>query len=225
MMHAGARALILKIVGLPLVVAAAATAALPQSSSGAGAEGSGQAMSQALQPALLIAQEWIAASFERAPALAFGLAALLAVPPLALIGLAIKRRERFHRTQLVRHRPQAAVGDPREKFVTGRAPVPVKRAAFDVDQGRGVEHHAVVSHFLRIGREQDNDICLSDMTVHRYHAAVHRTEEGDYVITDLSSLGGNGVAVNGRTVTEARLNYGDAIELGRVKLKFVSHQS
>lgn len=223
MMHAGARALILKIVGLPLVVAAAATAALPQSSSGA--ESSGQAVSQALQPALLIAQEWIAASFERVPALAFGLAALLAVPPLALIGLAIKRRERLHRTQLVRHRPQAAVGDPREKFATGRAPVPVKRAAFDVDQGHGVERHAVVSHFLRIGREQDNDICLSDMTVHRYHAAVHRTEEGDYVITDLSSLGGNGVAVNGRTVAEARLNYGDAIELGRVKLKFVSHQS
>lgn len=223
MMHAGARAMILKIVGLPLVVAAAATAALPQSSSGA--ESSGQAVSQALQPALLIAQEWIVASFERVPALAFGLAALLAVPPLALIGLALKRRERTDRTQLIRHRPQAALGDPRETFATDRAPVPVKRVAFDVDQGHGVERHAAVSHFLRIGREQDNDICLSDMTVHRYHAAVHRTEEGDYVITDLSSLGGNGVAVNGRTVAEARLNYGDAIELGRVKLKFVSHQS
>jgi pSer/pThr/pTyr-binding forkhead associated (FHA) protein len=58
------------------------------------------------------------------------------------------------------------------------------------------------------------------MTVHRYHAAVHRTDDAEFVITDLSSAGGNGVKVNGRAVSEARLEDGDVIELGLARLKF-----
>ena len=75
---------------------------------------------------------------------------------------------------------------------------------------------------MRIGRDGDNDICLSEMTVHRYHAAVHRTEDADFVITDLSSAGGNGVKVNGNAVAEARLEDGDLIELGLARLKFIA---
>ena len=62
---------------------------------------------------------------------------------------------------------------------------------------------------LRIGREADNDICLSDKTVHRYHAVIHRTTDGAVVVTDLSGADGNGVLINGTRVGEGRLTEGD----------------
>jgi pSer/pThr/pTyr-binding forkhead associated (FHA) protein len=73
---------------------------------------------------------------------------------------------------------------------------------------------------VRIGREEDNDICLSAHTVHRYHAVIRRTTEGEVVITDLSGDDGNGVLVNGVRVSEARLTKGDTIKVGEVKLRF-----
>jgi pSer/pThr/pTyr-binding forkhead associated (FHA) protein len=56
--------------------------------------------------------------------------------------------------------------------------------------------------------------------VHRYHAAIRRTADGDVMITDLSGKDGNGVLVNGASVGEARLKKGDVINIGEVKLKF-----
>jgi pSer/pThr/pTyr-binding forkhead associated (FHA) protein len=82
------------------------------------------------------------------------------------------------------------------------------------------EQYAIGRTMVRIGREEDNDICLSAHTVHRYHAVIRRTTEGDVVITDLSGDDGNGVLVNGVRVTEARLTRGDMISVGEVKLRF-----
>ena len=73
---------------------------------------------------------------------------------------------------------------------------------------------------MRIGREADNDIRLSAKTVHRYHAVIRRTTDGDVMITDVSGNEGNGVLVNGAPVGEARLKKGDVINIGEVKLKF-----
>ncbi|MFA5950165.1 MAG: FHA domain-containing protein [Hyphomicrobium sp.] len=178
---------------------------------------------QAADGAIDLFQQWLTASYERAPALMLGLAALLAVPPLALIGLAIRRRDggRSEMTQ-IRSRPPSGPGLPRDKLSTGFTPLRPGKVWIEVDGQDGAKRHAISAPLVRIGRESDNDICLSDMTVHRYHAAVHRTEDADYVITDLSSAGGNGVTVNGRTVAEARLSHGDQIELGRARLTFIA---
>jgi pSer/pThr/pTyr-binding forkhead associated (FHA) protein len=73
---------------------------------------------------------------------------------------------------------------------------------------------------LRLGREADNDVCLSEKTVHRYHAVIRRTTDGDVVITDLSGPDGNGILINGTRVGEGRLKAGDTISIGEVKLKF-----
>jgi pSer/pThr/pTyr-binding forkhead associated (FHA) protein len=89
-------------------------------------------------------------------------------------------------------------------------------------EGSESARHGIGRGIVRIGREGDNDICLTDMTVHRYHAAIHRTDDAEYVITDLSSADGNGVAVNGQPVSEARLADGDTIVLGRACLKFIA---
>ena len=173
--------------------------------------------------------QWVRASYERAPALVFGLAALLIVPPLALIGFVFRSRERpqdadvtYLKTRM--HREPLDVGEPGDSL-TARVKAPAwPSEAWIVVDGEGADgvRHGIGRAMVRIGRESDNDIHLTDKTVHRYHAAIHRTEDAEFVITDLSSAGGNGVTVNGRAVGEARLSDGDSIELGHAKLKFIA---
>jgi pSer/pThr/pTyr-binding forkhead associated (FHA) protein len=86
----------------------------------------------------------------------------------------------------------------------------------------GVENSqfAIARDMLRIGREDDNDIRIPSKDVHRYHAAIYREHDDDWYIADLSGNGGNGVRVNGRVCSEARLKDGDIIELGPGRLRF-----
>ncbi len=175
--------------------------------------------------------DWLAQSYARAPALVLGLVALMAVPPLALLGLWVSRREAESvavseaRTQ-VRRVSRTAKAEPRDGVRTGHIPLrPLEAWVEVVDGGESAspaqeQRYSLARTLLRIGRETDNDICLQDITVHRYHAAIHRTEDAEFVITDLSSTQGNGVVVNGRAVAEARLASGDIIELGNAQLKF-----
>lgn len=176
---------------------------------------------------------WIMASYQQAPALVLGLAALLAVPPLALVGLWATRRERAlvavpeARTKVLRG-GRRATRAPRESVKTGYIPAKPHEAWIEILNGSEVAPRARETRFpvkhvlLRIGRESDNDICLEDVTVHRYHAAIHLTEDAEFMITDLSSESGNGVVVNGRAVAEARLKAGDQIELGKAQLRFTT---
>lgn len=175
--------------------------------------------------------DWVAASYDRAPALVLGLVALIAVPPLALIGLLARRREAEAlsiaeaQTQ-VRRVPRSAKAEPREGVRTGHIPLRPLEAWIEIENRSEVapsapdRKYTLARPLLRIGRETDNDVCLEEVTVHRYHAAIHRTEDAEYVVTDLSSSGGNGVVVNGRAVAEARLKNGDVIELGKARLRF-----
>ena len=168
---------------------------------------------------------WVLASYERAPALMLGLAALLAVPPLALVGLLLRSRVRpaYDVTRIrTRRRTVSGPGASRERSLTARGPAWPCEAWIEVEAPGGGLRHDIARDVVRIGREGDNDISISDKTVHRYHAAIHRTDDADYVITDLSSAGGNGVTINGRRVSEARLCDGDTIELGLARLKFIA---
>ncbi|MGE0025428.1 MAG: FHA domain-containing protein [Hyphomicrobium sp.] len=174
--------------------------------------------------------DWLAASYAKAPALVLGLAALFVIPPLALIGLWASRREAevtvVSEAQTQVRRVARAKAEPRDGVRTGHIPLRPLEAWVELVNANEVAPSSKEQRFnlartlLRIGRETDNDICLEDVTVHRYHAAIHRTEDAEFVITDLSSAGGNGVVVNGRAVAEARLASGDLIELGNARLKF-----
>jgi hypothetical protein len=175
--------------------------------------------------------DWVAESYASAPALVLGLVALILVPPLALVGLMARKREAETtvvseaRTQ-VRRVPRGTTAEPREGVRTGHIPLRPLEAWIEVVNRTEVapsapdKKYSLARTLLRIGRETDNDICLEDITVHRYHAAIHRTEDAEFVVTDLSSAGGNGVVVNGRPVAEARLASGDVIELGNARLRF-----
>jgi len=162
---------------------------------------------------------WVSEGYHRAPALMLGLSILLAVPPLALAGLLASRKHRSPETTQLIARPARGAG--RRPMTTAHPEISAwpTEAWVEVDREPG-KRYVTGRTLVRIGREEDNDICLSLNTVHRYHAVIRRTTEGEVVITDLSGEEGNGVLVNGARVAEARLTQGDTIHLGEVRLRF-----
>lgn len=179
----------------------------------AAADGSGQAWLQV--------RHWLGAGFERVPALMLGLSVLLAVPPLALAGLLVSRRKRHApETTITRSRRfRRAAAAPRQTTARTYVSAWPTEAWVDIDGAPG--GRCIIGRTLvRIGQEEDNDIRLSAYSVHRYHAVIRRTTDGDVVINDLSGTDGTGVLVNGARVSEARLAKGDVIDVGAIKLRF-----
>lgn len=73
---------------------------------------------------------------------------------------------------------------------------------------------------LRIGREADNDLPLSDVRISRHHAILQRQGEV-YQIADLGSS--NGTWVNGQRIAgPVQLKAGDTILVGDTELRFVA---
>jgi len=72
---------------------------------------------------------------------------------------------------------------------------------------------------LSIGRDPASDIFLNDITVSRDHARLERV--GDEVsVADAGSL--NGTYVNGVSIDRAVLRTGDAVQVGRFQMVFLS---
>lgn len=70
---------------------------------------------------------------------------------------------------------------------------------------------------VRIGRQADNDLVVSDPGISRHHAEVIN-ESGTCTLHDLGST--NGTYVNGSVVTEHALGEGDRISLGSTVVEF-----
>lgn len=163
----------------------------------------------------------VSTTYDRAPALILGLLVLLALPPLALIGIAIRRPSQAEASDSTRLYRRQGRGRLKEAGLS-ESPGPLWPSDAWLELQNG-DRRDFGGSIVRIGRDADNDICLDDKTVHRYHAAIWRTDDAAYVVTDLSSAGGNGVVVNGeRILEEALLSDGDKIELGQASIKFVS---
>jgi pSer/pThr/pTyr-binding forkhead associated (FHA) protein len=69
-----------------------------------------------------------------------------------------------------------------------------------------------------IGRGEENDLQVNSTSVSREHAELARAS-GGFQLRDLGST--NGTAVNGREITEAVLQDGDAVRIADVELTFV----
>lgn len=180
---------------------------------------------------------WLLAGYEGAPALLLGLGAVLALLPLAFAGRLV-HRGRYDFTDAGPTESPASNDPPHEATqVLSRAARPREVQTLRADSAaRPVEawievggptsrRYSLARGLVRIGREDDNDIRLPLVTVHRYHAVVHRTAEAEYVITDLSSADGNGLLVNGRRLGEARLEDGDRVQLGDAVLIFTTRRA
>ena len=69
-----------------------------------------------------------------------------------------------------------------------------------------------------LGRRPYNDIVIDNLAVSGEHAVLQMTGS-DVVLEDLNST--NGTYVNGKAVKKQQLQSGDAIEIGKYKIKFV----
>ncbi len=73
-----------------------------------------------------------------------------------------------------------------------------------------------------VGRSQDADILLDDISVSRRHAVFNRTDAG-VVVKDVGSL--NGTYVNRQMVDEQLLQPGDEVQIGKFRLVFYAARS
>lgn len=160
--------------------------------------------------------------FAVAPALMTAVCVAVIIP-LVSAGAAIWRWSRLspERTVLLKRRGNRQF---RSLLASAdNAAEPPRQARLETDDGRGrgkVLREAPQRALIAIGRSDHNDIVVSDRSVHRNHAAIYRDDMGRYLIEDLTSQHGNGVAVNGEACTLAALTDGDVIELGRKRVVF-----
>lgn len=158
---------------------------------------------------LRLAVELLDRGIEAAPALMLGLSALIVVPLLVGIGAIVIKRSR----RVSQRRPES--GDGPTRAWRGAPPA----ALLSLDD-RTAARLAADNPLVRIGRQEDNDIRIESDSVHRYHAIVHRGDDGRYWLLDLSGPDGNGVRVNGAPAARQRLDGGETIEVGTARLKF-----
>jgi FHA domain len=161
--------------------------------------------------------------YERAPVLMLVLSALFVLPLVAVISFLAQRvaRSKARRAALrVAQRRATAEADWTRERLSGTTIAAWPSQAWLTIEGSPNGTVRLAGQTFRIGRHEDNDIRLTDSSVHRYHAVIERTPEEAFVITDVSGKEGNGVRVNGERTAKARLADGDVIELGRAKLKF-----
>lgn len=76
---------------------------------------------------------------------------------------------------------------------------------------------------VAVGRIEDSDLLLDDISVSRHHAVFQRTASGRITVRDLNSL--NGTYVNGTRVEESVLRSGDEIQIGKYKIVFWGRES
>ncbi len=89
---------------------------------------------------------------------------------------------------------------------------------FEVVGNEGTTY-PIMAMSASIGRHTDNDIRLANTSVHRHHAHIHVSQDGAVTIQDLGYE--NGVLVNDEKVEKTILQFGDIVELGEVRLRFV----
>ena len=110
----------------------------------------------------------------------------------------------------------------------GAAPAPVPTAC-EVDTliiAIGHDAHdrvELVADVASVGRIEDSDIVLDDISVSRLHAVFQRTASGRITVRDLNSL--NGTYVNGTRVEESVLRSGDEIQIGKYKIVYWGKES
>ena len=82
----------------------------------------------------------------------------------------------------------------------------------------GDRHYVLDGPRATIGRSKEAECVLGDPNVSRRHAELRRSQSGDWTIADLGST--NGIKVNGRRVSSARLSPGDQVTVGTTTFRF-----
>ena len=78
------------------------------------------------------------------------------------------------------------------------------------------------ARLLRIGRAEDNEVVVSDLSVSRRHAELRKSARGGYEIVDLGSH--NGTYLNGQRVAAAPVTESDVIGIGVATFRLVGDE-
>ncbi|MFY9230727.1 MAG: FHA domain-containing protein, partial [Candidatus Nanopelagicales bacterium] len=85
--------------------------------------------------------------------------------------------------------------------------------------GEGQEYVLdAASDLMTVGRSEDADIFLDDVTVSRHHAEFRHGAEG-WSVRDIGSL--NGTYVNRVRVEDQQLSGGDEVQIGKFRFVFL----
>jgi ABC-type multidrug transport system ATPase subunit len=93
-------------------------------------------------------------------------------------------------------------------------------AALERDPNAAVASVELTGEVLRLGRDPESDVVITDVLVSRHHAEIRRQSDGRYEVIDLHSH--NGTFVNGRRVERTVLAELDVIAIGRNSYRFVA---
>jgi pSer/pThr/pTyr-binding forkhead associated (FHA) protein len=116
--------------------------------------------------------------------------------------------------------PQALAPPPTQAHPNAVEPLPAGAALLVVKRGPTAGSRFVLDQpVITVGRQQDNDLVLDDVTVSRRHAEFHRRDQG-FLVRDVGSL--NGTYVNHEPVAEASLVSGDEVQIGKFLLLYLT---
>jgi hypothetical protein len=100
-----------------------------------------------------------------------------------------------------------------------RGPVGAHVDELVIITGNAAGSHCELSkEVTTVGRHENSDLLLDDVSVSRHHAIFTRTASGRVTLRDLNSL--NGTYVNGARVEETILHSADEVQIGKFKLVF-----
>lgn len=89
------------------------------------------------------------------------------------------------------------------------------------ERGRACRHETITSFPFSIGRNEENDLVLDDLSVSGYHACLEE-EDGNIVLYDQGSL--NRLVVDGRQETKVPI-YGEmTVGFGNSRLRFIKEE-
>lgn len=163
----------------------------------------------------------IVAGYAKAPVLVVVLSAMLVLPAVAVAASVLRGAGRLAKRG-ASQRP-ATADDAQRGPRAGDTVQAWPAQAWLSIEGEATGAHPIAGEMIRIGRHPDNEIWLTDNSVHRYHAVIHRTHDADFFITDLSGQEGNGVRINGTRRAQSQLANGDVIELGKARITFATN--
>lgn len=117
-------------------------------------------------------------------------------------------------------RSEEAAGET--KVYQKLAPQPLQRQyRLIVISGRDTgREFLMVPMMMKIGRQMDCFVRLSDRNVSREHAVLHfKSRESRYVLEDMQST--NGTFINGRRIRREYIRSGDEIRVGETVMRFI----
>ncbi len=156
----------------------------------------------------------IAASYNHAPEMIIGLGTALSFPLVALGSFTIRWASRRRRDGRREARASQIIS------LVDRCPSSKAKAWLEVDGPAGMRDHELSGEMLRIGQDADNELALTECGLQQFHALIRRTPEAEFIVVDVTGIGGSGIAVNGRRLRSSQLQDGDRIELGHTTVTF-----